>query len=92
MGTGSTPRSPARALRANEEGLDVGQERRQVRVGRHDVVPRVEGQQRLRRAGRARVEGGDSSRLEFTKKKATLTGICRLSHCPGESSKSGNAR
>ena len=47
-------RSPAVAVGADEEGLDVGRQRGERRVGGDDLVPRVEREQRLGRAGRAR--------------------------------------
>ena len=49
----------AGAVGAHEERLDVGQQRGQAGVGGDELVPRVERQQRLGGAGRARVERGD---------------------------------
>ena len=49
--------SPRVGSGPHQEGLDVGLRASPARVGRHHLLPRVEGELRLGGAGRARVEG-----------------------------------
>ena len=50
---------PSRS-RAHQERLDVRLDARELGVRRGDLLPRLEREQRLRRAGRARIERGDA--------------------------------
>ena len=82
---GSTRRAARRSRSARTRNASTsGSQRRQHGVGRRRARPtsRAAAATRSRPRGSGRTRRTRSS-VEFTKKKATLTGICSASHCAG---------
>src|SRR4051794_40442370 len=69
---------PGAARAIDQQRLDVRHERVQHGVARLELLPRLEGQQRLRRAHRTRVEGADAVRRGVVEEERHVDGQPQL--------------